>query len=24
VPVLKGIGDGRRLACPIDPLVVAL
>src|SRR5438445_6373756 len=22
VPVLKGIGDGRRLACPIDPLVV--
>jgi oligopeptide transport system ATP-binding protein len=24
VPVLKGIGDGRRLACPIDPLVVAV
>jgi oligopeptide/dipeptide ABC transporter ATP-binding protein len=24
VPTLKGVGDGRRLACPIDPLVVAV
>jgi oligopeptide transport system ATP-binding protein len=22
VPALAGVGDGRRLACPVDPLVV--